>query len=130
MENKQLKDTKKMIYAVKTLYPEFKCLTAFRKVMKRVENFHKTIFKVKKGTGRNSGDWGEIPTRLATIIDMEWRIFNPIFQDEKVRMIKEMDVKAREMGTDFGERMENIRKFHINFTKVKWMWVEQNKYEM
>jgi hypothetical protein len=29
-----------MTYAVKTLYPEFKCLTAFRKVMKRIDAYN------------------------------------------------------------------------------------------
>jgi hypothetical protein len=30
-----------MTYSVKTIYPEFKCLTAFRKVMKRIESYTK-----------------------------------------------------------------------------------------
>ena len=40
-----------MTYSVKTLYPEFKCLTAFRKVMARIENYNKkqTMLWEQKG---------------------------------------------------------------------------------
>jgi hypothetical protein len=40
-----------MTYSAKTIYPEFKCLTAFRKVMKRIENYNKkqTMLWEQKG---------------------------------------------------------------------------------
>lgn len=93
--------------------------------MKRVENFHKTIYRIKKGNERNLWEW-ESPTRYEIIIKREKEWFNPIFQNEKVRLSKKL---FEDKSISFGDRMDMMRKFDRTYTIHKWLWGEQNKYD-
>lgn len=74
-----------MTYAVKTLYPEFKCLTAFRKVMKRIETYNN-----RKGTMLKGGIYVYNQNRYATAVHYEEQRHNSCYQ-EYFRALKKKD---------------------------------------
>jgi hypothetical protein len=127
-----------MTYTVKTLYPEFKCLTTFRKVMKRIPTFRKTGVKFDP---RRIKDWWCCVYTNVELMDIEWEAqeFNRLYQMFRFRKQDEQWKKVRE---DF-EDEDLIRLFPENYrvnrfgeivfaydrVKKRWMWEEQKKYD-
>jgi hypothetical protein len=56
-----------MTYSVKTLYPEFKCLTAHRAIMKRIETAGKKIDRKNENKGRS-----DIHFQLMTALKIDY----------------------------------------------------------
>ena len=128
-----------MTYSVKTIYPEFKCLTTFRNVMKRIPTFRKT--GVKKDPRRIKDWWCCLYTNVIKM-DIEWEAegFNRMFQQFRYKV---QDKQWEKMGENWNDR-DFIRLFPENYrvnkygeiifaferVKKRWLWEEQNKYDM
>jgi hypothetical protein len=135
-----------MTYSVKSIYPEFKCLTIFRKVVARIEK-KGDIWKARKNLKSANEDWGcqynkffkEYHTKL-------WRESG----DEYARLEKEIGITYDENGVGeyphnkvtkimvvkypmlyrYCPYYKNIVGYTDEKLPQKWLWGEQNKYEM
>ena len=138
-----------MTYSVKSIYPEFKCLTDFRKVMARINNYNKkqTMLCEKKGL-YNKNRYN------ICVFNEEYR-YNSYFQnhyekasEEKNKYYEEMIDKYRNYYTeDRDEEEEKVKeemktkfpmwyKFEKGKTtfssiiyKNNWLLNERNKYD-
>jgi len=84
-----------MTYSVKTLYPEFKCLTAHRAIMKRIDTAGKninTLYKYKDGKHRLKREEGNIHHKLmeALRIDKWWWLSSNKF----ATMVRKTEAKS------------------------------------
>jgi hypothetical protein len=152
--------------SVKTIYPEFKCLTTFRKVMKRIESAkgigYYLICKLKITDYERNG---KLCDRLYAMREqgrttMFYRHFENLLNEDEIELDKMeeeyTEQKVREGGSMWlgSEDWDNIRqKMSVKFPMFykfihskyqgdiwieyvdkkypqKWLWNEQNKYEM
>lgn len=150
-----------MTYAVKTLYPEFKCLTTFRKVMKRIETAKGDWWKLMKPL-RNpyirkitinetkNGYWKRIDNRenimyseyLQKLIDDEREEYNRLYMEMRLNyanLLTDYDAEYEEFKAKLGAKFPMFHKIATNgkwrsyFDEnlpQKWLWGEQNKYDM
>jgi hypothetical protein len=143
--------------SIKTIYPEFKSLTTFRKVMKRIESAKGEDWKLRKNLKDIDYKRGMYAMREQT--PMFQRHFENLMDEEELEIDKMeeeyRDEKIREgasewLGSDdwdiihqrmsvkfpmfhkfiqsqYGDRW--VQYVDKNYPQ-KWLWNEQNKYEM
>lgn len=149
-----------MSYAVKTLYPEFKCLTTFRKVMKRIESVNgkwwKLWKKLQNPYERNiainqvkNGYFQRYSNRenmlyseyLQKLIDAANEEYNRLYKEMRIGVENMVgyDAKYEEFAAKLGAKFPMFHKIGTNGRwrshfdtnlPQKWLWGEQNKYDL
>lgn len=128
-----------MTYSVKTLYPQFKCLTAHRAVMKRIPNYKKT--GAKKDPRRTKVWWCCLYVN-AIIMDVEWeaehynklsRMYRWKLQEGHYAPLRE-DWDDEDLITEYPDcyRVNKNEEIVFAYERVRnrWLWEEQNKIDM
>jgi len=108
-----------MTYAVKTLYPEFKCLTTFRKVMKRIEtakgDWWKLMKPLRNPYERNieinktkKGFWDRFDNRENMLYSEYLQKLIDDDREEGNRLYMEMRITHHNILSDYDENYEEF----------------------